>query len=284
MAVPNTPNADLEQALFKANLKEKRVRRRATLAALLPIAIGLAWVLYSLFEVTTWQVRADDIAAHEAGVLKREQEAEQRVAEADAARAAAEATVKGSQEREKAATASATDMRQRLVKVRDEIGGLGGLLTDLNSAKAKASKLNASEAVEEQITNVRSKLGQSLARVEQEIDKALPVEEQKARIYIFIAEDSQNAVAKELVPVLEQAGFDVAGVAKNATYHGEGAEIRYFREPQDKQDATRILELVAKQTGQKDSKIVRTSDPDNATGSRKFHVWLGKPATPPVSR
>ena len=284
MAVPNTPNADLEQALFKANLKEKKVRRRATLATLLPIIAGFVWLLYSLFEVTTWQVRADDIAAHEAGVLRREQEAQQRVAEADAARAAAEASVQGSRQREKAATESAADMRQRLVKVRDEIGGLGGLLTDLNSAKAKASKLNASEAVEEQISSVRSKLGQSLARVEQAIDKALPVEEQKARIYIFIAEDSQNAVAKDLVPVLEQAGFDVAGIAKNATYHGDGAEIRYFHDPKDKPDATRILELVAKQTGQKDSKIVRTSDPDNATGSRKFQVWLGRPTVPPAGR
>ena len=182
------------------------------------------------------------------------------------------------QQQEKAATEKAADMRQRLVKVRDEIGGLGSLLTDLNSAKAKASKLNASEAVESQITEIRGALGRSLARVEQEIDKALPAEEQKARIYIFVAEESQTAAAKELVPVLEGAGFDVAGISKSASPRLEDSEVRYFRDPQDKEDATRIRDLFIKQTGRTDCKVVRTSDPDNASGSRKFQVWFAKSA------
>lgn len=284
MAVPNTPNADLEQALFRANLKEKRLRRRATLAALVPFAIGFAWLIFSYVELSSLQTQAEEAAEHEMAVRQREEEARQRVADAEAKLAATETSVETIQQQEKAATERADDIRQRLVKVRDEIGGLGTLLTDLNSARGKASKLMNSEEVESQITKIRGDLGRSLARVEQEIDKALPVEEQKARIYLFIAEDSQNAVAKELVPILERAGFDVAGVSKNTTYRGEGAEIRYFREPQDKQDAARIQELVAKHTGQKESKIARTSDPDNAGGSRKFQVWLGKPAIPSINR
>ena len=279
MAVPNTPNADLEQALFKANLKEKRLRRRATMAVILPLLAGLAWLAYSYRELSTWQWQADEIVAQKAAALEREQEASQRVEDAEAKLATTEASVKTFQQQEKAATERASDMRQRLVKVRDEIGGLGALLTDLGSAKAKASKLMNSEAVEGQITDVRAALSKSLARVEQEIDKALPAEEQKARIYIFTSDDAQTALAKELAPILESAGFDVAGVSKNATRRVEESEIRYFREPEDKADATRLQDLFIKQTGQSDCKIIRTSDPDNASGSRKFQIWLGKPAT-----
>ena len=278
MAVPNTPKADLEQALVKANLKERRLRRRATMAVILPLLVGLAWLIYSYRELSIYQSQADEIASHEIKTREREQEAAQRVSDAEAKLATTEASVQTFQQQEKAASERAGDIRQRLVKVRDEIGGLGALLTDLNSAKAKASKLMNSEAVESQITDVRSALAKSLARVEQEIDKALPAEEQKARIYIFISDESQSAMAKDLVPVLESAGFDVAGISKNTTRRVEDSEIRYFREPEDKADATRIQELFQKQTGQTDAKIIRTSDAENASGSRKFQIWIGKPA------
>ena len=168
-------------------------------------------------------------------------------------------------------------MRQRLVKVRDEIGGLGALLTGLNSARAKASKLMASEGIEAQLSDIRSALGRSLGRVEAEIDKALPAEEQMARIDLCVSDDSQ------LAPVLESAGFDVAATTKNPAHRGENTEVRYFHEPQDKANAARILELVAKQTGQTDCKLARTSDPDVASGSRKFQVWFGKPKSVGVS-
>ncbi len=279
MAVPNTPNADLEQALFKANLKEKKLRRRATFAALVPIVAGLAWLVYSLLEVTGLQAHVDEIAGREAGTQQREQEAQQRVAEADAQRAAVEASVQSAQAQEKAATERAGEMRQRLVKVRDEIGGLGALLTDLNSAKAKASKLMNSEPIETQLGEIRAALGRAIGRAEQEIDKALPPEEQKPLVYLFISDESQNAAASALVPILQSAGFDVAPLAKNPGHRVDGTEIRYFHEPQDKADAARVQELVTKQTGQTDSKIIRTSDPDSAGGRRKFQVWFGKPAT-----
>ena len=279
MAVPNTPNADLEQALFKANLKEKKLRRRATMAVIVPLLAGLVWLAYSYRELSILQWQADEVVGQKAAVQQREQDANQRVADADAQLAATEASVQTFQQQEKAATDKANDMRQRLVKVRDEIGGLGALLTDLGSAKAKASKLMNSEPVETQITEVRAALSKSLARAEQEIDKALPPEEQKARIYIFMSDDAQSAMAKELAAVLEGAGFDMAGVSKNSTRRLEESEIRYFREPEDKADATRLQDLFIKQTGQSDCKIIRTSDPDNASGSRKFQIWIGKPAT-----
>ena len=278
MAVPNTPNADLEQALFRANLKEKRLRRRATLAAIVPVLVGLLWLIYSYVEVATWQTRVEEVSDREMETQQREKDSQQRVADADARRAAVEASVQSAQDQEKEAKERAADIQQRLVKVRDEIGGLGTLLTDLNAAKAKASKLMASEAVESQLGEIRTALGRALGRVEQEIDKALPAEEQKARIYLFVPDETQNAAAKALAPILEGAGFDVAGITKNTTHRAEGIEVRYFRDPQDKADAARIQELIVKQTGQTDCRITRTSDPDHASGSRKFQVWFGKPA------
>lgn len=276
MAVPNTPNADLEQALFKANLKEKKLRRRAMMIALLPFLAGLAWLVYSYLDLTTLQAHADAVEAHESETQQREQDAQQRVTEIQTKLTASESSVQSFQQQEKAATQRADDIRQRLVKVRDEIGGLGALLTDLNSVKAKATKLMNSEAVESQITDIRSGLARSLARVEQEIDKALPAEEQKARVYLFLVDDSQSALAKDFSAILEGAGFDVAGIAKNPARRADSTEIRYFREPEDRQDATRIQDLLIKQTGQSDCKIIHTSDPENASGSRKFQVWLGK--------
>lgn len=278
MSATSTPNADLEQALFKASLKEKRLRRRAMLAAIVPALAGAVWLGYSLLEVTTLQSEARETAEREAGMQQRENEAQQRIADADAKRVAAEAGAQAAQEREKAASASAEDALKRLVKVRDEIGGLGALLADLNSARAKASRLNSSEAVEAQIVEIRATLGRTLAHAEQEIDKALPLAERKPRVFIYTSDDSQSAAAKALASALEEAGFDVAPVVKNPGPRIDSTEIRYFHEPQDKADAAKIQELVAKQTGQTDCKLARTNDPDSAGGSRKFQVWLGKPA------
>ena len=53
MAVPNTPYADLEQAILKLNLKGKKLRHRALLAVLLPVFVGLTWLIYSYFEVSS---------------------------------------------------------------------------------------------------------------------------------------------------------------------------------------------------------------------------------------
>ena len=281
MAVPNTPNADLEQSLFKANLKETRLRHRTMLAALVPAVAGAVWLLYTVVEITFWQAKVSEVQEREAGLQQREVESKKLVADAEARRAAAEGTVQGARDREKAAKEHAADIEQRLVKVRDELGGFGTLLNDISAVKLKAAKLNASEAVESQLSEIRGKLGRTLGRIEQEVDKGLPEGEQKPRVFIFLIDESQRAFAKSLAPILEEAGYDIADIVKNPGRKVDATEIRYFREPQDKAEAARIQELVAKQTGQTDCKVARTSDPDNASGSRKFQVWLSK--LPPVA-
>ena len=275
------PNADLEQSLFRANLKETRLRQRAILAVLLPVAIGAAWLIYSLVVVTHWQKQSREVAAREAALEKREVESRQQVADADARRAAAEGSVQAARDGEKVAKERAVEIEQQLVKVREAVGPLGTLLTDITAAKTTAAKLSASEAVEAQLSGIRATLGRTLTRIEQEIDKSLPPAEQKARVYLYITDEGQRAVAKALAPILERAGYDVADIAKSAVRRGDNIQILYFRDPVDKPEAARIQELVAKQTGQTDCKVTRGSDPDQGIGSRKFQVWLSKP--PPVA-
>ena len=277
MAALNTPNADLEQSLFKANLKEKKLRQRVLLTALVPVAIGTLWLLYSIYEVTTWQTRAEQVQDHEAETKKRETDARQQVADADANRIAAEARAEAALAQEKAAKARADDIQQRIVKVRGAIGELAPLLSEITSTKMKASKLNASEAVETDLSEMRTLLGKTLGRIEQEIDKGLPAAEQKSRVYLYFSDDGQRDAAKTLVPILETAGFDTV-LAKNPGRKMDSTEIRYFREAQDKTEAARLQTLIAAQPGLTDCKLNPTSDPDHATGSRKFQVWFGKPA------
>lgn len=280
MAASNTPNADLEQSLFKANLKEKKLRQRVLLTALVPVAIGSIWALYSLYEVTTWQARGEEVAHHEAETQKRETDARQQIADADARRIAAEASAAAAQAQEKAAKARADDLQQRLVKVRGTIGDLAPLLTEISSTKLKASKLNASEAVETDLAEMRTAIGRAIGRTEQEIDKALPAAEQKSRVYLYVSDDAQRDAAKTLIPILESAGFDAA-LAKNPGKKMDATEIRYFRESQDKTEATRLQALIVAQPGLTDCKLNPTTDPDHASGSRKFQVWFGKPAPAP---
>lgn len=280
MAAQSTPNADLEQSLFKANLKETKLRQRIVLTALVPAAVGALWLAFSIYEVTTLQSRAEEIGQREAATQKRENEARDQIADADAKRTAAEAAMKAAQAEEKAAKARADDMQQRLVNARTQMGTLAPLLTDITATKLKASKLMASEAVETDLTEMRIMLGRTIGRIEQEFDKGLPAAEQKSRVYLYAFDDAQRDAAKALVPILESAGFD-AVIAKNPGRKFDGTEIRYFREPADKAEATRLQTLIVAQPGLSECKLNPTTDADHATGSKKFQVWLGKPTVPP---
>ncbi len=277
MAALSTPNADLEQSLFKANLKETKLRQRIVLTALIPAAVGALWLGFSIYEVTTLQAHAREVEQRESVMQQREQEARQQIAEADAKRTTAETAAKVAQAEEKAAKARADDMQQRLINARTQIGTLAPLLTDITSTKLKASKLMASEAVETDLTEMRITLGKTIGRIEQEFDKGLPAAEQKSRVYLYAFDDAQRDVAKVLTPILESAGFD-AVVAKNPGRKFDGTEIRYFREPADKAEAVRLQTLIEAQPGLSECRLNPTTDADHATGSRKFQVWLGKPA------
>jgi hypothetical protein len=276
MSLSNTPNADLEQSLFKAKLKETKLRHRVILTALVPAIVGAVWLIFSISEVTTWHARAQEIEKKEADVQQRELSAQQRIAEADAKRIAAEKRVSIAEEKETAAAERLEDMQDRLVKVRREIGSLVTLLTEVSSAKQKASMLNASYAVETDLSEIRTTLGQSLGRVEETIDAALPATEHKARIYLFVADEPQRMRAKALVPILEQAGYDVAAIAKKPGRRLDNAEVRYFRDPRDKAEAIRIQAMVAAEKGNGDIRVVFNPHPDHTTGSQKFQVWLSK--------
>jgi hypothetical protein len=190
--------------------------------------------------------------------------------------------VAGAQEKQKAAEDRAADIEQRLVKTRQEIGGLGLLLSEISAVKTKASKLGASEPVETHLSEIRATLGKTIGRIEGEIDKGLPPAEQKIRVQLLITDDAQRSIAKSLEPVIEAAGFDVVGITKSSVKRTDSnTEIRYFREPSDRGEATRLQEIIQKQPGLSEARLARGNDPDQTTGSRKFQLWIGKP--PPVA-
>ena len=280
MAALISPNADLEQSLFKANLKELKLRQRVTLIALLPAAVGVLWLLFSIYEVTTLQTRAREVARHESDMQQRESAAHQQIADADAKRAAAETRAGTALTQEAAAKAAADDAQRRLIKARAEIGNLAPLLSDISSTKVKAAKLNNSEGVETDLTEMRTSLGRAIGRIEQEIDKGLPEIERKPRVYLFVSDDAQRDTAKALLPVLASAGFD-AVLAKSPGRRTDTTEIRYFHDPRDKAEAVRLQALIAIQSSLSDCRLNPATDPDLANGSRKFQLWFGKPAAAP---
>ena len=267
-------NTDLEQALYKTAQREKKLRRRATLSIVLPIAAGTIWLLYSGSELDRWRSYAQEIERREAMVKEREAAAAKKVAESDLQRSRSETRAKAVAEQERTAKARADNVQQGLVKVRDEIGGLGMLLNELTSARAKASRLMASEAVESQLADIRSALAKSLGRIEQQIDTALPPSEQKARVFLLISDEDQRAAATLLKTEIEKNGFDVAGIGKSPGRRIDATEVRYFHEPDDKPDAARLQAMVEKQPGQAECQVTYAPDPDRTAGARKFQIWL----------
>ncbi len=237
MAVQPTLNSDLEQAIYRAALKEKRLRRKALLSVFLPVLAGLAWLGFSGYQVDTWRKRAVDIQKEGQQVAEQQQDAKNHAAAADSAKISAEARADAALLQRKAAKQQADDLRQRLVKVRQEVGGLGVLLAGLNSARAKAAKLNASEAVESQLVDIRGALATTLSRVQTQIDEALSADEITAHIYIFIGEERQRDAAVETKAQIEGAGLGTATIAKNGSRKVDSTEVCYFRDPQDKEEA-----------------------------------------------
>jgi len=280
MAAQNSPNADLEQSLFKANLKELKLRQRAVLIALVPAAVGALWLLFSLYKVTTLQHHARKVAERETQTEGREKAALQQVADANAKRDASEKRAETSLVQEKAARESAADAQRRLIKARAEVGSLATILSDITGTKVKAAKLNNSESVETDLSEMRTTLGRTVGRIEQEIDKGLPEAERKPRVYLFFTDDAQRETAKALLPVLASAGFD-ATLAKSPARRTDATEIRYFNDSRDKAEANKLLGLIITQPGLADCRLNPTTDPDHATGTRKYQIWFGKPAAVP---
>ena len=275
-----TLNTDLEQALYRAALKEKKLRDRVLLSVLLPAAVCGIWLIFSAYEVDTWRKRSSDIEQRDVSIEQRRAEAQRAADDAASRQSEADKHAQDANEQEKAAKDHSDDIEQRLVKVREEIGGLGILLAEISSARMKASHLNASEAVESDLGGIRTTLGNSLSRIQQDIDSALQASDQKARVYLFITDDKQRDLANSLKSELESGGFDVAGIAKNSSRHIEATEVRYFREPQDKPGASAILAILAKDPRLAGAKAAYSSDSDYAKVGGNYQVWFGKPSKP----
>ena len=276
MAVQPTLNSDLEQAIYRAALKEKRLRRRSLLFILLPVLAGLLWLGFSGYEVDNWRTRSVEIQREGERITQQQEEVRNRAAAADADKKAAQARADSALQEKKAARQQADDMQQRLVKVRQEVGALGVLLTELNSARVKAAKLNASEAVESQLMDIRGALSSSLNRIQLQIDEALSVDAIKAHVYIFIGEERQRDIAVEAKAQIESTGLGTATIAKNGSRKADSTEVCYFRDPQDKDEARQIASILAKHLKLADARITFLPNSEYAGGARNFQVWFGK--------
>lgn len=230
--------------------------------------------------MTQWQARVQEVEEREAKTQQRENEARQQVVDANAKRTEAETRAETSLAQEKAAKDSAADAQRRLIKARAEIGNLAPLLSEITAAKGMAAKLNNSEGLEAELTEMRKILGRTVGKTEAEIDKGLPEADRKSRVYLFVSDETQRDLAKSLLPTLAANGFD-AVLAQNPGRRAEATEIRYFNEARDKAEAAKLQGLLVVQPALADCRLNPTTDPDHATGSRKFQVWLGKPAAAP---
>src|SRR5207248_1754383 len=131
-------------------------------------------------------------------------------AEAEKKAAAAEQQRAEAEERAK----NLKDLQQKVTEFRSEISNLELVLTDITAARASAAKLNNSEVVESQLKEIRGSLGRGFAKIEQQLESALPDLARKGRVYIFIGDEEQRAAAKQLKTELESNGFDVPAIAK----------------------------------------------------------------------
>jgi DNA repair exonuclease SbcCD ATPase subunit len=281
MAEPSSANTELEQSLYKAVAKAKDSRQRATLAVLVPVLLGLAWLGYSVYEVRKWHSRAATIEQREAAFQQREAQAQARATDAESQRAAAEAQSKAAKDEESRVKTQIAETQKTLLELRASVDNLGTVVNDLTALRSRASLLSNSGALESQIVDVRGVLGRGLAGIEQQIDRALPGVERKPRVHIFIPDEEQRETAKRLKAALEEGGFDVPTIAKQIQRKIDTTEIRFFRNPKDKAEATQLADIVRKQPGIRDVRVSSVDDADNAGAGRKYQLWLGK-AAPPV--
>jgi len=283
MAEPPTFNADLEQALYRTAMRERRFSAPAAISVVVPALVGGLWLFYSTGEVNKWRERSRAVEQREGELEGRERDAADRVQRAEAGRKEADAQLRAVQEEAKAAKARAQDMERRLAKVREGIGSLWILLTDLSSARSSASRLASSEVVENQITGIPQHAGaKPLARPNSRSTVSSRPTSKSHAFYFYLIDEAQRDSATALTARLESQGFDVAGTGTYPARRLTITEVRYFRE-QDQVEAARLLALIEEQLGPDSCKLSHVADRDQSLGSPKLQVWLGKPPVTPAA-
>lgn len=269
-------NTELEQALYSGTQREAALRTRATLSLLAPLVLGGLWLCYSAYQVHALQVRQRTLEAQADAREQQDAESKAHLAAAEAARSGAEQQVASANETQKSAEKQIAGLKATLQNLRGELDNMELAVTDLASLRAKVAGLNNSEPVETQLAATRANLARGFASIEKQINDALPDAERKPKVHLFISEDSQRDAAKQLKADLENSGYEVGPIVKNTTRKLDSTEIRYFRNPKDKNEAGQLQTILEKNLGKTDARVSYTDDPASAAGGRKFQIWLKK--------
>jgi hypothetical protein len=269
-------NTELEQALYSGTQREQALRTRATLSLLAPLVLGGLWLCYSGYEVHALQARQRTLEAKAAQREQQDEQAKADLAAAEAARTAAEKRAALANETQKAAEKEVAALKATLQNLRGDLDNMELAVTDLAGLRAKVAGLNNSEPIETQLTATRGNLARGFASIEKQINDALPEAGRKPKVYLFISEDSQRDAAKQLKGDLEESGFEVGAIVKNTTRKLDTTEIRFFRNPKDKNEAAQLQAIVEKDFGKTDARTMYVDDAGNAAGGRKFQIWLKK--------
>lgn len=270
-------NTELEQALYSGTQREQSLRTRATLSLLAPLLLGGLWLCYSGWQVHALQARQRTLLDQAAAREHHEAEAKAEIAALQKARAAAEQRATSAIETQKAAEKEVAALKATLQSLRGTLDNMELAVTDLAGLRAKVAGLNNSEPIETQLAATRANLVRGFASIEKQINDALPDAERKPKVYIFIPDDSQREAARQLKTALEAGGFEVGAVVKSAPRRLDSTEIRFFRNPKDKNEATQLQEIVEKTFAKMDARVSYVDDAGNAAGGRKFQIWLKKP-------
>ena len=75
--------------------------------------------------------------------------------------------------------------------------------------------------------------------------KALVEDRTKARLFFFVTDEEQKARVWALAQRLEEQKLYVTNVLINSSKREETTVVRYFRYPQDKEEAEKIAEKMA---------------------------------------
>src|SRR5438105_13861432 len=84
-------NTELEQALYTGSQREQKLRSRAMLALFAPLLVGALWLFYSGYQVNALRSRVGTLEDQDAMQAQREKQLQTQTAEAESARAAADA-------------------------------------------------------------------------------------------------------------------------------------------------------------------------------------------------
>lgn len=269
-------NTELEQALYSGTQREQSLRTRATLSLLAPLVLGGLWLCYSGYEVHALQARARTLENQAAAREQHDSETKAQLDAAQAARAEAEQRATSANQTQKAAEKQVGALKATLQNLRGELDNMELAVTDLAALRAKVAGLNNSEPIETQLATTRGNLARGFASIEKQITDALPEAERKPKVYIFVTDDSQREAAKQLKGDLESNGFEVGAIVKNSTRKLDSTEIRFFRNPKDKNEAMQLQGIMEKDFGNTEARVSYVDDAGNAAGGRKFQIWLKK--------